>query len=207
MATTVSAGATMPAEIGTAEVAALARRWWALALRGAAALLFGVLTFLRPGATLGVLALFFGVYALVDGALYVAAGLRGRSDATDRNRHWGMLLLAGVAGITLGALTLWFPQVTLLLLVQVVAAWAIITGVSEIVAAVRLRSAIRGEWLLGLSGALSALFGVALLVAPAVGAIVLALWLGAYAAAAGVILLVLAVKLRGYAARHAGQVG
>ncbi len=213
MATSLGAGTTspsgapatdVPAEIASSDVTALARRWWALALRGVVALLFGLLTFLRPGATLAAFVLLFGLYALVDGALYVVAALRQRHASTERRRHWGMLLAAGVTGIAVGGLTLWYPGATALFLLYTVAGWALVTGVSEIVAAVQLRKAITGEWLLALSGVLSVLFGLLLVVAPGAGALALALWVAAYAVAAGLVLLARAFRLRGFARRHAG---
>ncbi|GJG85344.1 hypothetical protein tb265_05250 [Gemmatimonadetes bacterium T265] len=175
--------------------ATLARNWWAVALRGGAAVLFGVLTIIHPGATLATLVLLFGVFALVDGGLSIVAGLRRR----EGGGAWGGLLLAGVLAITVGALTLWYPHMTGLFLLYLVAAWALVTGVGQIVAAVRLRREVRGEWLLGLSGLLSVLFGVALLAAPVAGALVIAVWIGAYALFAGVLLLALAFRLRGWA--------
>lgn len=174
----------------------LAHNWWAVALRGVAGVLLGIFTFLVPGVTLAVLILAFGVYALISGALDIVAALRQRSAGV--GARWGMLFVAGIAGIVFGALTLWFPGVTTLFLLYLIAGWALITGIAEIVAAIRLRKAIRGEWLLALSGLLSVLFGVILVVAPGAGAIALTFWVGAYALAAGIVLLVLAFRLRRY---------
>lgn len=175
--------------------ATLARNWWAVALRGGAAVLFGLLTIFNPGATLATLVLLFGVFVLIDGALSIVAGLRQR----EAGGVWGGLLLAGVLAIVVGALTLWYPRMTGLFLLYLVAAWALVIGVGQIVSAFRLRREIAGEWLLGLSGLLSLLFGVLLLFAPAAGALALAIWIGAYALFAGVVLLALAFRLRGWA--------
>jgi uncharacterized membrane protein HdeD (DUF308 family) len=170
----------------------LSANWWALALRGLFAVLFAIFAFARPGITLGVLVLMFGVYAFLDGVLAIVAAAR----AVRGHKRWGALLLEGIAGI-LAALCAWFvPGVTLAFLIFLVAAWAIITGVFEIAAAIRLRRHIRGEWLLILMGIISIVFGVLLYVAPIAGAIVIVWWLGGYALIFGILLLVLAFRLR-----------
>lgn len=175
--------------------ASLARSWPAVAVRGGVAVLFGLLLVAQPVAVLATLARFFGVFALVDGALNVVAGLRRR----EAGGLWGGLVLAGVLAIAAGALTLWYPLTAVVFLLYVVAAWAIVTGVGQVVAAVRLRREIAGEWLLGLAGALSVLFGIALLVAPVAGVVVLGVWIGAYALFTGALQLALAFRLRGWA--------
>ena len=183
-----------------ADAEPLARNWWAIALRGVAAIIFGVLTFFAPVVTVATLVILFGVYSLVDGVLYVVAALRRRGG----DSQWGALLLAGIAAIIVGLCTLLLPGMTALFLIYAIAAWAIVTGVSEIVAAVRLRKAIHDEWLLALSGVLSALFGLLLVLAPGLGALTIALWVGAYAFVAGLVLLGLAFRLRGVSATHGG---
>lgn len=186
---------TMVTGLGAGAPVALARNWWALALRGGVAVLFGIYAVIHPFAAAATLALIFGVFALVDGALNVVAGLRQR----EHGGPWGGLLFAGALAIAAGALTLWYPLATAAFLLYVIAAWAIVTGVGQIIAAVRLRRELRGEWLLILSGVLSVLFGLVLLAAPAAGVLVVATWIGAYAVFAGVLLLVLAFRLRGAA--------
>src|SRR3984957_15353967 len=142
----------------------LARNWWALALRGLVAVLFGLLTFLLPGITLATLVLLFGTYALVDGIFNVFAFFRVAS------HHWA-LLIEGAIGIIAGVLTFAWPAITALVLLYVIAFWAIFTGLFEIVAGVRLRKVITNEWLLLVMGALSFLFGVLILFAPGAGAL------------------------------------
>src|SRR5579864_1082180 len=171
----------------------LARNWWALALRGLVAVLFGLLTFFVPGITLVTLVLLFGAYALVDGVFNVVAFFRLMS-------HYWALLIEGVIGIIAGILTFAWPAITALALLYVIAFWAIFTGIFEIIAGVRLRKAITNEWLLLLMGVLSLLFGVAILFAPGLGALAIVLWIGAYALVFGVFLLALAFRLRGH--RH-----
>jgi len=171
----------------------LAQNWWALALRGLVAVLFGLLTFILPGITLVTLVLLFGVYALVDGVFNVIAFFRVAS------HHWA-LLIEGIIGIIAGVLTFAWPAITAIVLLYVIAFWAIFTGVFEIVAGIRLRKAIANEWLLLVIGVLSLMFGVLILFAPGAGALAIVLWIGAYALVFGVFLLALAFRLRGH--RH-----
>jgi uncharacterized membrane protein HdeD (DUF308 family) len=171
----------------------LARNWWALALRGLVAVIFGLLTFFLPGITLITLILLFGAYALVDGIFNIIAFLRVAS------HHWA-LLIEGLIGIIAGILTFTWPTITALALLYVIAFWAIFTGIFEIIAGIRLRKVITNEWLLLLMGILSFLFGMFVLIAPGAGALAIVLWIGAYALVFGIILLVLAFRLRGH--RH-----
>ena len=169
----------------------LARNWWALALRGLVAVLFGLLTFFVPGITLVTLVLLFGVYALMDGLFNVIAFLRVPA-------HYWALLIEGVIGIIAGILTFAWPAITAVALLYVIAFWAIFTGVFEIIAGIRLRKEITNEWLLLVQGALSLLFGILILFAPGVGALAIVLWIGAYACVFGVALLALSFRLRGH---------
>jgi uncharacterized membrane protein HdeD (DUF308 family) len=169
----------------------LARNWWALALRGLAAMLFGLLTFFLPGITLVTLVLLFGAYALVDGIFNVIAFIRVAS-------HQWALLIEGVIGVIVGILTFAWPAITALVLLYLIAFWAVFTGVFEIIAGIGLRKAITNEWLLLVMGALSLLFGILILFAPAVGALAIVLWIGAYAFVFGTFLLALAFRLRGH---------
>jgi uncharacterized membrane protein HdeD (DUF308 family) len=170
----------------------LARNWWAVALRGAAGMIFGIITFLMPGASLAALVLLFGAYAIVDGVFNIVSALRGAG----QEQPWWLLLIEGVVGIGAGVVTFALPGLTALVLVYVVAAWAILTGALEIAAAARLRSELRGEWLLAVAGVLSVVFGVLMMVAPAAGALALVLWIGAYAFLFGALLLILGLRLR-----------
>jgi uncharacterized membrane protein HdeD (DUF308 family) len=170
---------------------ALAKNWWALALRGAAAVLFGLLTFFLPGITLVALVLLFGAYALVDGLFNVFAFFRVAS------HHWA-LLIEGVIGIIAGVLTFAWPSITAITLLYLIAFWAIFTGVFEIVAGIRLRRVITNEWLLLVMGLLSALFGLLILFSPGAGALAIVLWIGVYALIFGIVMLALAFRLRGH---------
>lgn len=170
----------------------LAHNWWAIALRGVAAIIFGILAFALPGVTLAVLVLLFGAYALVDGIFNVIAAVSGRSGA----QSWWMLLLEGLVSVAAGLVAFFMPGLTALTLVYVIAAWAIITGVLEIIAAIRLRKVISNEWWLVLSGVVSIVFGGLIAAYPGAGALALIFWIGAYAVVFGVFLLALAFRLR-----------
>ena len=170
----------------------LVSKWWALALRGVAAIIFGVLAFAMPGITLTALVLLFGAYALVDGVFTVVAAvtsLRGEP-------RWWALLLAGVLSILVGILTFAWPLVTALGLLFLIAAHAIVNGVFGIVAAIRLRKQVEGEWILLLAGIVSVLFGVLVAIMPGAGALAIVWWIGAYAIVHGVLLVALGFKLR-----------
>jgi uncharacterized membrane protein HdeD (DUF308 family) len=169
----------------------LSANWWALALRGFAALVFGLLTFFVPGITLVTLVLLFGAYSLVDGVFNFIAFFRVAS------HHWA-LLIEGAAGIIAGILTFAWPAITTIVLLYLIAFWAIFTGIFEIIAGIRLRKAIANEWLLLVVGVLSCLFGLLILFAPGAGALALVLWIGAYALVFGIFLLALAFRLRGH---------
>jgi uncharacterized membrane protein HdeD (DUF308 family) len=175
----------------------LTRNWWALALRGVAAILFGVMAFIWPGITIGALVLLFGAYALVDGVFAVALAIVGRR----RIYRWWALLLEGLVGIVVGILTFLWPGDMTLALVYLIAAWAVVTGVFEIAAAIELRKYIQGEWILAVTGVLSIAFGLLLFIAPAEGAVVMIWWIGGYAIVFGVLLLVLAFQVRSLARR------
>jgi len=137
------------------DVAALAKNWWVLALRGVLAIVFGVLAALMPGITLFALVLLFGSYAIIDGGFAIVAAIRRRGTAGP----WWALLLEGLIGIAAGVVTFVFPGLSALALVYVIGAWAIFTGVLEILAAFVLRRQIQGEWWLAATGVLSIIFG------------------------------------------------
>ena len=173
----------------------LSRYWWLVLLRGIAFIVFGVLAFMWPGLTLVTLVLFYGAFALVDGVLALANAIMG---GNVESRWW--LALVGVAGIAVGILTFTWPGLTALLLLVFIATWAIVLGVFQIAGAIRLRKEIDNEWTLILSGALSVLFGVVLLLAPGPGAVGLIWVIASYAVVFGVLLVMLAFRLKKHAA-------
>jgi uncharacterized membrane protein HdeD (DUF308 family) len=173
--------------------AVLAQNWWALALRGVIAILFGLLALLAPGAVLLSLALLFGVYVAVDGVLAIIASVR----AARRHERWGLLLLEGLLNLAMGAVALLVPITAVLAFVLITAAWSLVTGGLMLAASFRLTRD-QGRWWMALSGVVSLLFGAALVAAPLLGAVVLTWWFAGYAIAFGVFLLVLAFKLRAH---------
>jgi uncharacterized membrane protein HdeD (DUF308 family) len=173
---------------------ALARNWWSLVLRGVLGIVIGVLTFVWPGITLAALVFLFAGYALVDGVLSLA----GAVHAVSAHERWGALLFEGIVGIAAAVTTVFWPAITALALVYVIATWAIVTGAFEIAAAIRLRRHISGEWLLILGGITSVIFGVLVAALPLAGALVISLWFGAYTLVFGVILVGLGFRLRSW---------
>jgi uncharacterized membrane protein HdeD (DUF308 family) len=178
---------------GSTMLRTLAQNWWAIVLRGVAAVLFGLGAFIWPGITLAALVFLYGAYALADGVLAVAWAIVKRRAGS---LPWGMLL-AGLAGIVVGVLTFLWPGITALVLLYMIAAWAIVRGVFEVVAAVALRRELEHEWLLALSGVLSIALGVLLVIAPGAGALAVLWWIGSFAIVAGVVEIVLGFRLKG----------
>lgn len=168
--------------------------WWLLALRGLIAVLFGVLAFIWPGATLITLVWLFGAFALVNGILSLILATKTRKGYP----KVGSLILGGILGILAGLLAFIMPGITALGLLILIAAWAIVTGVMELIAAVRLRKIITNEWLLILAGIASVLFGIILLLQPAAGALALIWLIAAWALVFGILLIVLAFRMRNW---------
>jgi uncharacterized membrane protein HdeD (DUF308 family) len=176
------------------------RLWWMVALRGLLLLLFGLAAVFWPGVTLTVLVLWIGAGFLVNGLFALVAAVAGR-DVEGR----GFLLVEGVLGILAGIVTFVYPGITQIVLLWVLAAWAIFSGIAQIAAAIQFRKVIRGEWLLGLAGALAVLFGMLLVARPAVGLLTVALLIGWFAILYGAALLALGFRLRGVLQRLAGE--
>jgi uncharacterized membrane protein HdeD (DUF308 family) len=170
----------------------LRRGWWLLLLRGIIAILFGLTLWVEPAISLAALVLLFGAYCLVDGVFAVWTGISGAKD----NEHWWLLLLWGLVGIGVGILTFMSPGITALALLFYIAIWAIATGVLEIVGAIRLRKEINNEWLLLLAGLVSVAFGVLIAARPGAGALGILWVIGFYAIVFGVLLLILAFRVR-----------
>jgi uncharacterized membrane protein HdeD (DUF308 family) len=165
------------------------RVWWTLVLRGVVAVLFGLAALFWPGKTLFVLILFFGAYTLVDGIFAIVGGIM------DSSRRW-LLLIEGVLGVVAGLILLAWPGLGALVLLYVIAIWAVVTGVMEIIAAISLRREIDNEWLMILGGAISVLFGVILAVLPGAGLLSLTWLIGAFALVFGVAFIVLGFRVR-----------
>ena len=176
----------------------LAKNWWVLLLRGIVSILFGVLAFTLPGLTLLTLMILYGAYAAVDGVLALVAAFQGGTMAP---RWW--LALVGILGLAAAAATFLYPQITALILIMFIGAWAIAHGILEIVGAIQLRKEIDNEWLLALGGALSIIFGVFVLLQPGAGALALVWLIGAYAIAFGIVLVTFSLRLRRRISAHA----
>jgi uncharacterized membrane protein HdeD (DUF308 family) len=183
----------MQAQVDSSILGQLARNWWMLAVRGAIGILFGVIAILVPGLALTALILVFGAYAFVDGVFAIGTGMR-----KDENnaRDWS-LIVVGIAGVVAGIFAFVSPTLSAIALLFVIAAWAIVRGVFELVAAWRLRSAGRGVYALAVSGAVSLAFGLLIYVSPGAGALAIIFWIGAWSIVMGAALVILAFRLRG----------
>lgn len=169
----------------------LVQNWWALALRGVAAVIFGLIAFALPGVTLTVLVLFFAAYLLVDGVFALIAGLK----AAEHHQRWGALALEGILDLVAGAAVVMWPGLTLVVFVYTAAFWALVSGIALLVAAFRLHRQ-HGEWMMILTGLLSIAWGILVVLFPVAGILVWAWWIGAYALIFGIAMLVLAFRLR-----------
>ncbi|MBA4020234.1 MAG: hypothetical protein C0483_23990 [Pirellula sp.] len=178
----------------------LAERWWVVLIRGLLILAAGIATLAYPGLTLLMLITLIGVSALLDGLTCVFMGLRGG----DGGRPWWEMILLGLVGVGFGVATLIWPGLTELLLLSLIAGWAIARGVMEIIVAIRLRKVIDSEWTMGLSGLLSIGFGALLIARPGAGALAMAMVIGIFMIVAGTAAIALSFRLRGLKGKLAG---
>lgn len=174
-------------------ILSLARNWWILLLNGICAILFGVLAFAWPGLVLDTLIILFGVYCIADGATSAMASFT----KDDRGQNWTLMLLGGIVSILSGLLAILYPNVTAFILLIMIGAWAILRGIFEIFAAIHLRKHLKNEWLLVIAGALSILFGLAIVARPHLGAMAILWLIASMAIAKGALLVILAFRLRG----------
>lgn len=172
-------------------VQALRKDRWVLLVRGAIAILFGILAILNPGLTLTTLALVFGVYAIIDGVMSVIMSFRSRAG----NDRWWVMLVEGIISILAGIGAIVWPLITLIILIQLIAFMLVFTGIMQIVAAIRLRQEITGEFWLGLGGAISVIAGIFVFLFPIDGLVTLATVIGIYAIIFGVMLILLFFRL------------
>lgn len=175
-------------------VSSLSRNWWLVVLRGVLAILFGVLAFVWPATTWLTLIFLFGIYAILDGGIAIGTGIAHTQDTP----RWWMFILEGLLGVAAGIIALVAPGLTSLVLIYTIAIWAVITGVLEIVAAIRLRNEITNEWGLGLGGLVSIILGVLLFLQPAAGGLAIIWIIAAYALIFGVLLVILGFRLRNW---------
>jgi uncharacterized membrane protein HdeD (DUF308 family) len=175
----------------------LSQYWWAILLRGAAAILFGFLALFAPGITLAALVLLFGAYAFVDG---IGAIVMGIKDYGEQERWWATLI-GGIVSVAAGFVTVVMPGLTAVALLILIGVWAMFRGMLDIVAAVQLRDVIEGEWMLALAGVVSVLFGLLMILFPGAGALAMLWWIGAFAIVLGVAEIALAFRIRRIARR------
>lgn len=173
----------------------LAKYWWLMVLRGVLAILFAVMAFVSPSITLSILVVFLGAYFLVDGIFSLAHGFRIRKTDT----HWWVLVLEGLLGIVAGIVCLSMPGITVVFMVGLIALWSVVTGILEIILAVRLRKEIQNEWMLVVAGVFSIIFGVLLFMQPLAGVVVISWWLGIYALFFGIFMITVGARLKKFA--------
>jgi len=175
-------------------VASLSRNWWLVVLRGVLAILFGLSAFIWPGITLLTLIVIFGVYAIVDGVLAIITGF----SRTKESPRWWTFLVEGLISIGAGIVALVWPSLATLVLIYLIAFWAVFTGILEIAAAVRLRHEIDNEWFLALGGVLSIGLGILLFLQPAAGSLAIIWMIAGYALIFGILLVILGIRLRNW---------
>jgi uncharacterized membrane protein HdeD (DUF308 family) len=177
----------------------LAQSWYWIAIRGLFAVLFGIFAFIWPGITLAVLVLVWGAYAIADGVMALIAAY----SMHEEGKPMGALIVVGILGIAAGIVTFFWPGMTALVLLLFIASWAVLMGIFQIAAAIRFRKHIENEWLLGLSGAVSILFGVLMFLQPGAGALAVVWLIGSFSIFFGILLIALGFRLKGLAGRMA----
>ena len=170
----------------------ICRRWWVMLLRGLAAIVIGIIAMAWPQITLVTLVVLFATFSIIDGVFGIVLGFRGEADGT----VWWTMVLLGLLALAAGIIAVVYPGLTLLVLVTIIAASAIVRGAFEIYAAIRLRHEIDDEWILGFSGLMSIIFGLLIMWRPGAGLIAIALLIGAYMMALGIFGVALALRLR-----------
>jgi uncharacterized membrane protein HdeD (DUF308 family) len=168
----------------------LADSWWAVGLRGILGILFGLICLLTPGVAVEVFVILFSAYMLVDGVFAIVSGIK----AARSGERWALLILEGIVDLAAGVVAFLWPAITLVALIWIVAVWAVVSGVLMLSAAFTLNID-HGRWWLALGGIASVIFGILLVIEPLIGAVVLTLWIGAYALVFGVFLLIVAFQL------------
>ena len=168
----------------------MAESWWAVGLRGVLGIIFGLILLLTPGIALEVFVILFAAYMLVDGVFAIASGIK----AARNGERWGLLIIEGIVDIAAGVVAFLWPLITLVALTWLIAVWAIVSGGLMLAAAFTLKLD-HGRWWLALGGIASLIFGILLVIEPLIGAVVLTLWIGAYALVFGIFLLILAFQL------------
>ena len=167
----------------------LNRRWWWILVRGIAAILFGIYAFARPGMTLWALVILFAAYAIIEGAAMIVFGRK--------LGNWFWYALAGIVSCAAGVIAIAWPGITAMALLWVIGAWAILSGIFQVMAGWNIRKEVEGEWILFVGGALSILFGLMLFVRPGAGALSVVWLIGTFMILFGLLQVVLSFKLKG----------
>lgn len=168
--------------------------WWLVLLRGVLAVIFGIMALVWPGITVLALVLVWGVYAVADGVAEIGIGIRGAEGLSTAGR-W-ILVILGVFGVVAGIVAFVWPGITALVLAYLIGIWAIIIGIGEISAAIRLRKEIDNEWLMALSGLLAVVLGLIIVIAPGAGVLGLVTLIAWFSIAWGITLVMLAFRIR-----------
>jgi uncharacterized membrane protein HdeD (DUF308 family) len=180
----------------------LLQSWWMLAIRGVIAIAFGVLAVTWPGLTVLWLVALFAAFALLGGAVWVYGALKNRRN----DENWWVFLMLGLVSLGAGIIAMIHPTLTAFVLILLIGAHALVTGVLDIVVAVRVRKFIRGELLLVLSGIASILFGVIVFMYPLTAGVLAVVWLiSAYAVVTGILMLAAAMRVRSWARMNVGR--
>jgi uncharacterized membrane protein HdeD (DUF308 family) len=179
----------------TSETRHMSQYWWLLALRGLIGIIFGTIAFVMPVATMIALVLVFAAYMLVDAGFTFYAAYQ----AARRGRKWGLMVLQGLLNLFVGAVAAVLPGLTAIAFVLMVAAWALVSGALQIAAAFRID---KGRWWLVFGGVVSLIWGILLIIAPLIGAVVLTWWMGAWAIVFGALMIAAAFRLRSQRAQH-----
>lgn len=175
-----------------ATVHSLTKNWWLTLVRGLAAVAFGIAAFAWPRLTVITLILLFAAYVLADGLFALFAAIKGREHGMPT---WWLAII-GLLGVAIAGVTFFWPGVTATLLMMMIGAWALVRGIFEVIAALQLWKEFDDAWMLVLSGVVSIVFGGAVLLMPGAGALALVWLIGAYAILFGLILVVLAFRLK-----------
>jgi uncharacterized membrane protein HdeD (DUF308 family) len=173
-------------------LSAACNRWWVFFLKGLCAIALGISAIVWPGITLVTLVFVFATFTLIDGVAALVLGFRGEEDGS----VWWTVVIMGLLAILAGLVSFFYPQITLVVLLAIIAASAIVRGVFELIVAIRLRKEMDDEWILALSGLMSILFGGLILYRPDAGLLAIALLIGAYMIALGVFAVALSLRLR-----------
>ena len=170
----------------------IARSWCSTLVHGLLSAILGILILSYPGLTVGLLIIFFAAYAFVSGLFNSIAAIANRKN----NEDWSIHLIEGLVGIGVGILVWTWPGISALLLLYVIAAWAVITGILQVLTAIKLRKHIKHEFLLGICGIISLIFGIYVFRFPGAGALALAWVIGIYTLAIGILLVILSFQIK-----------